>query len=82
MRVLLGEQLVADSDQVLLLHPPHRTPTYLFPRAHVRTDRLEASDRRQNDAGMGDRTYWHLAQGAQRADNAAYAWEQPPDDAA
>ncbi len=82
VRVLLGEQLVADSDQVLLLHPPHRTPTYLFPRAHVRTELLEASDRRQTDAGMGDRTYWHLSTGDQRADNAAYAWEQPPDDAA
>ncbi len=82
VRVLLGEQLVADSDQVLLLHPPQRTPTYLFPRAHVRTELLEASDRRQSDGGMGDRTYWHLSKGDQRADNAAYAWEQPPDGAA
>jgi uncharacterized protein (DUF427 family) len=70
VRVLLGDQLVADSDDVLLLHPPHRTPTYLFPPAHVRTELLEASDRRQDDAGMGPRTYWHLPHGDLRAVNA------------
>jgi hypothetical protein len=32
VRVLLGEHEVADSDDVRLLHPPGRTPTYLFPR--------------------------------------------------
>ena len=37
VRVLLGGELVADSDGVRLLHPPGRTPTYLFPREHVRT---------------------------------------------
>jgi uncharacterized protein (DUF427 family) len=31
---------------------------------------------------MGDRTYWDLSTGIQRAENAAYAWEQPPDGAA
>ncbi len=38
VRVLLGDELVADSDRVRLLHPPGRTPTYLFPESHVRTD--------------------------------------------
>ncbi len=38
VRVLLGEQLVADSHQVLLLHPPQRTPTYLLPPAVARAD--------------------------------------------
>ncbi len=30
VRVLLGDTVVADSDAVLLLHPPERTPTHLF----------------------------------------------------
>ena len=81
VRVLLGGNLVADSDEVLLLHPPERTPTYLFPRAHVRTELLQPSERRQADDGMGPRTYWHLQAGDQRAEDAAYAWEQPPADA-
>jgi uncharacterized protein (DUF427 family) len=57
VRVLLGDRLVADSDQVRLLHPPGRTPTYLFPAAHVRTDCFEPSGRRLSDPGMGERTY-------------------------
>jgi len=82
VRVLLGDQVAADSAEVLLLHPPERTPTYLFPRAHVRTELLEPSERRQSDAGMGQRTYWHLHAGEHRVENAVYAWERPPDDAA
>jgi uncharacterized protein (DUF427 family) len=58
VRVLLGDELVADSDEVRLLHPPGRTPTYLFPSAHVRRDCFEPSERRQSDPGMGERTYW------------------------
>ncbi len=45
VRVLLAGDLVADSDDVRLLHPPGRTPTYLFPRGHVRTGMLQPSER-------------------------------------
>ncbi len=82
VRVLLGEHEVADSDDVRLLHPPGRTPTYLFPREHVRLALFEPSARRQSDPGMGDRTYWSLRAGEQRAEDAAYSWEQPPGPAA
>ncbi len=44
---------MADSDEVRLLHPSGRTPTYLFPQADVQTDCFEPSERRQSDAGMG-----------------------------
>jgi uncharacterized protein (DUF427 family) len=82
VRVLLEGQPVADSDDVRLLHPPGRTPTYLFPREHVRTELFDPSERRQSDPGMGARTYWTLAAGEHRAQDAAYSWEQPPDSAA
>lgn len=82
VRVSLAGEPVADSDDVRLLHPPGRTPTYLFPREHVRTELLDASERRQSDPGMGPRTYWSLTAGEHRAQDAAYSWEQPPDSAA
>jgi uncharacterized protein (DUF427 family) len=82
VRVLLGDCLVADSEEVLLLHPPGRTPTYLFPAAHVRTDCLEPSERRKSDPGMGERSYWSVRAGGQVAGDAAYAWQQPPQSAA
>ena len=82
VRVVLGGETVADSNDVLVLHPPGRTPTYLFPRAHVRTDRLEPSVRRRHDAGMGDGTYWTVRVGDRQAVDAAYSWEEPPEAAA
>jgi uncharacterized protein (DUF427 family) len=81
VRVLLHGEPVADSDEVRLLHPPGRTPTYLFPRQHVRTELFEPSQRRQSDPGMGPRTYWTLQAGPHTAPDAAYAWEQPPQSA-
>jgi uncharacterized protein (DUF427 family) len=82
VRVLLADCLVADSDQVRLLHPPGRTPTYLFPEAQVRTDCFEPSERRQSDPGMGERTYWRVRAGNEVAEDAAYSWQQPPQSAA
>ena len=78
VRVLLAGRTVADSDDVRLLHPPGRTPTYLFPREHVDTELLHPSNRHQFDPGMGPRTYWSIDVGQRRADEAAYSWEQPP----
>ena len=78
VRVLLGGEPVADSGDVRLLHPPGRTPTYLFPREHVRTELLDPGERQQSDPGMGARTYWTITAGDHRAPDAAYAWEHPP----
>ncbi len=79
VRVLLARETVADSDEVRLLHPPGRTPTYLFPREHVRIDLFEPSDRRRCDAGMGEGTYWTVRVGDRRAVDAAYSWQDPPE---
>ncbi len=78
VRVILGSETVADSTNVRLLHPPERTPTYLFPREHVRTARFEFSDRRSFDPALGEATYWTVRVGDRRAPDAAYSFEQPP----
>jgi uncharacterized protein (DUF427 family) len=82
VRVVLGGETVADSTQVRLLHPPGRTPTYLFPREHVRTELFEPSPRRRVDPGMGEGTYWTVQVGDRRAVDGAYSWQTPPQSAA
>ena len=82
VRVVLGGELVADSTHVRLLHPPGRTPTYLFPRADVRTELFEPSARRRADPAMGESTYWTVRVGERRAQDAAYAFNDPPEAAA
>jgi uncharacterized protein (DUF427 family) len=78
VRVVLAGETVADSTRVRMLHPPGRTPTYLFPREHVRTELFEPSQRRRLDPGMGAGTYWSVRVGDRRAVDGAYSWEQPP----
>ena len=78
VRVTLADEVVADSMDVRLLHPPGRTPTYLFPRANVRTDLFEPSDRHRFDPGMGEGTYWTVRVGDRRAVDAAYSFQTPP----
>ncbi len=82
VRVLLGRATVADSTDVRLLHPPGRTPTYLFPRQDVRTELFQRSDRCKSDPAMGEGTYWTVQAGDRRAVDAAYSFQQPPEPAA
>jgi uncharacterized protein (DUF427 family) len=77
VRVLLGDKVVADSEDVRPLHPPGRTPTYLFPRDHVRTELFAPSPRSQADPGMGDRTYWRCRPTGDGRRTRAYSWESP-----
>ncbi len=83
VRVLLGGVTVADSTSVVLLHPPDRTPTYLFPKEHVRTELFEPTGgRRAAEPAMGEATYWTVRAGDRQAPDAAYSYEHPPDAAA
>ncbi len=82
VRVILGGETVADSADVRLLHPPGRTPTYLFPREHVRRELFEPGARHAADPAMGEATYWTVRVGDRQAQDAAYSYEHPPESAA
>jgi uncharacterized protein (DUF427 family) len=82
VRVILGGETVADSTAIRLLHPPDKTPTYLFPREHVRTELFGPGDQRETDPAMGPPTYWTVRVGDREAPDAAYSYEQPPEAAA
>lgn len=82
VRVIFGGVAVADSRDVQILHPPDRTPTYLFPREDVRAELFAPGQRRQTDPAMGEATYWTVVVGDREAADAAYSYEHPPSSAA
>ncbi|RBY82542.1 hypothetical protein DQ238_04480 [Geodermatophilus sp. TF02-6] len=81
VRVVLAGETIADSTGVQLLHPPGRTPTYLFPPQDVRMDLFEPGERRRTDPGIGPATYWNVRVGDRSAPDAAYSWHQPSENA-
>lgn len=81
VRVRLGNEFVADSTGVRLLHLPGQPPIYLFPRGDVRTDLFSASDTTTSAPALGQATFWTVAAGDRRAEDAAYSYEQSPSSA-
>lgn len=79
VRVSLGAELVADSRRVMLMRG--RPPVYYFPREDVRTDLLTPSEHTDRAAGRGEAAYWHVNGGGERAENAAWSYEDPVDGA-
>lgn len=78
VRAFLGGQAVADSTRMMLLHESRRLPVYFFPREDVHADLLAESGRTAEDEHKGPVTYWHVAVGDERAEDAAYAFLDPP----
>lgn len=79
IRVYLGDELVAGSRRVMLMRG--RPPVYYFPREDVRMDLLASSEHTTRSAGRGEATHWHVEAGGERAENAAWGYEAPPEEA-
>ncbi|WP_433376728.1 DUF427 domain-containing protein [Actinoplanes sp. CA-142083] len=77
MRVRLGGEWIADSEDVLLLHEQGHYPVAYFPREDVEVGVLAATSRTTKHAQLGV-TAWFTVRGAERA-----AWEfaEPPEHA-
>jgi uncharacterized protein (DUF427 family) len=73
MRVRFGDQYIADSEDVVLLHEPGRYPVAYFPRGDVRPGVLTAEDRVTRHRELG-RTAWFTVGAHGREVNRA-AWE-------
>jgi uncharacterized protein (DUF427 family) len=79
VRVQFGGEFVADSKNVRLMLEPKRIGIYYFPQADVRMDLLRPSDKtRRTD--FGTRLYHHIEVGTRRGDNAAWTFEDVPDE--
>jgi uncharacterized protein (DUF427 family) len=74
MRVRFNGEWIADSEDVLLLHEPGRYPVAYFPRADVRADALQESDRVTRHKELGDCSWYAVAAGGRTAERAAWQW--------
>ncbi|MGA2830295.1 MAG: DUF427 domain-containing protein [Streptosporangiaceae bacterium] len=77
VRVLFGGETVADSSRTIYLFETGHLPVYYFPRDDVRFDLLEPTRHHTHCPDKGDASYYSVAAGGRRADNAVWAYPEP-----
>ncbi|MDX2224182.1 MAG: DUF427 domain-containing protein [Rhodospirillaceae bacterium] len=70
-------RVIADSARAIVLAETRHNPVIYFPRADVRMDLLQRSTHRTHCPFKGDASYFTLADGAERAENAVWSYESP-----
>jgi uncharacterized protein (DUF427 family) len=73
MRVRFGDNWIAQSDDVVLLHEPGRYPVAYFPKNDLLNGVLELSDRTTNHPELGSTAWYALGLGDRQAPHGA--WE-------
>ncbi len=81
MRVRLGGEWIADSEDVVLLHEPGRYPVAYFPRADVRADALVDTDRVTRHKDLGDTAWFAVRARGRTAERAAWEFTGLPEHA-
>ena len=82
IRVVFNGQTVADSNRAMILRETRLPPVYYFPRDDVRMELFRRTDHRTHCPFKGNAAYWTVAVDGQRAENAAWSYEDPFEDAA
>jgi uncharacterized protein (DUF427 family)/putative intracellular protease/amidase len=77
-----GGEKVAESRNALLLRETGLPPVIYYPMEDVRMDLLERTDHRSTCPFKGEASYWGIDVGWRRADNLAWAYEDPLPDRA
>ena len=81
IRAVFNDETVADSSEVVIMRETRLAPVFYFPREDVRMDLLVRTDRRTNCPFKGNASYWTLNVGENVAENAAWSYEDPFDEA-
>ena len=82
VRVEFNGEVVAESDDALILRETRLVPGYYFPREDVRLDLLAPTDHHTHCPFKGDASYWDVRVGDRVIKNAAWSYENPFDNAA
>jgi uncharacterized protein (DUF427 family) len=77
VRAFLDGVAVVDSSQALLLLEAGHLPVYSFPPQDVRTDLLEATDKRDHGPDKGEASNWSVTVGDRVAPNAVWSYRDP-----
>ncbi|MGH6920491.1 MAG: DUF427 domain-containing protein [Geminicoccaceae bacterium] len=81
VRAVFNGETVADSDRVLVMHESGYRPITYVPREDVRMDLLRPSEQHTHCPFKGDASYWTIEVGDRRAENAAWSYEDPYEEA-
>jgi uncharacterized protein (DUF427 family) len=81
IRVVVGDEVVADSRRAMLLHESGHQPIYYFPPGDVSTDLLERSDRHTRCPKKGEASYYTIRAGDQVVEAGAWYYPDPIDGA-
>jgi uncharacterized protein (DUF427 family) len=81
IRARFGGETIVDSRHAKLLHEQAHLPIYYFPREEVRMDLLEPTDHSTRCPFKGEASYWSVRAGGRVAENAAWGYPDPLDDA-
>jgi uncharacterized protein (DUF427 family) len=77
VRVIVGEETVADSRRAFLLHESGLQPVYYFPPEDVRADLLEPSDKHTHCPKKGDASYYTIRAGESVVKSGAWYYPEP-----
>lgn len=81
IRARFGGETIVDSRHAKLLHEQGHLPIYYFPEADVRMDLLEPTDHSTRCPFKGQASYWSVRVGERVAENAAWGYPEPLQDA-
>jgi uncharacterized protein (DUF427 family) len=76
IRVMVGEETVADSRRAYLLHESGLQPVYYFPPEDVRSDLLEPTDRHTRCPKKGQASYYTIRAGERVVENGAWYYPE------
>jgi uncharacterized protein (DUF427 family) len=77
VRVVVGDETVADSRQAMLLQESGLQPVYYFPPEDVRTDLFEPTDKHTHCPKKGEASYYTIRTGAREVKNGAWYYPDP-----
>lgn len=77
VRATFDGATIVDSDRSMVMRETRHAPQVYVPKQDVRMDMLVPSDRVTHCPFKGDARYWHLEGPTRRAENAAWAYDEP-----